>query len=367
MSYDPSADRLRITEAVEKAPSVFNTRPWVLRFPAADRIELRLPDLGDLDHAQAREYTISCGAALFNLRLAIRVAGRELAVWELPDPEHDSTLLASVEVMTGRIKKPTIEQQELYEAIWHRHTNRSPYKIVPAPIPIIVAMEGAAAKEGGWLRLLHPRQARKWMRLAAKVDRDPAFHPPFPNHVPAANYGPGPKNLLPRTRKDFWLGNEQQRFEHKPQLMALSTDDDKPLDWLRAGQALQRAILTGTRYSVSAPYGLTALYHAPRKYGLPARRHLLTRHDELAHYGLSVSFLTQPLERDDIRANPRHWPWPWRFPELPEMVVRVGYAADEPPPAQRPQPAILESQPRLPGQPSQQRALRARPQSRDLI
>ncbi len=161
MGYDPSADIVRIAGAVEKAPSVFNTRPWVLRFPAADRIELRLPNLGGLDHAQVREYTISCGAALFNLRLAIRVAGHDLAVWELPDPTHDSTLLASVEIMTGRIKKPTIDEQELYEAIWHRHTNRSPYKIVPAPLPVIVAMEGAAAEEGAWLRLLHTRQAKK--------------------------------------------------------------------------------------------------------------------------------------------------------------------------------------------------------------
>ena len=353
MGYDPSADIVRIAGAVEKAPSVFNTRPWVLRFPAADRIELRLPNLGDLDRSQVREYTISCGAALFNLRLAIRVAGHDLAVWELPDPGHDITLLASVEVMTGRIKKPTIKEQELYEAIWRRHTNRSPYKIVPAPLPVIVAMEGAAAEEGAWLRLLHTHQAKKWMHLAAKVDRDPAFHPPFPNHVPAANYGPPPKNRYPRTRKDFWLGNEQQRFEHKPQLMALSTDDDQPLDWLRAGQALQRAILTGTRYSASAPYGLTAQYHAPPRYGVPARRHLLTRHDELAHYGLSVSFLTQPLERDDIAAVARRWPWRWRFPELPEMVVRVGYAADEPPPTQRLQPDSLDAWPQLPRQPSQ--------------
>ncbi len=190
------------------------------------------------------------------------------------------------------------------------------------------------------------------MHLAAKVDRDPAFHPPFPNHVPAANYGPPPKNRYPPTRKDFWLGNEQ-RFERKPQLMALSTDDDQPLDWLRAGQALQRAILTGTRYSASAPYGLTAQYHAPPRYGVPARRHLLTRHDELAHYGLSVSFLTQPLERDDIAAVARRWPWRWRFPELPEMVVRVGYAADEPPPTQCPQPDSLDAWPQLPRQPSQ--------------
>ena len=64
--------------------------------------------------------------------------------------------------------------------------------------------------------------------------------------------------------------NQRQRFERKPQLMALSTSDDQPVDWLRAGQALQRAILTGTRYSVSAPYGLGAEYHSPRRYGVPA-------------------------------------------------------------------------------------------------
>jgi hypothetical protein len=354
MGYNPSADIVRIAAAVEKAPSVFNTRPWSFRFSGTDRIELRLlASLGDLDRARAREYTISCGAALLNLRLAIRVAGHDLAVWLLPDPEHDSALLASVEIMTGRFKKPTVEDQELYEAIWQRHTNRSPYRIRPAPLPIIVAMEQEAAKEGGWLRLLHPRQARKWMRLAAEVDRDPAFRPPFPNRVSAANYGPPPKNRYPRTRRDFWRDSEEQRFERKPQLMALSTDDDKPLDWLRAGQALQRAILTGTRYSVSAPYGPAAQHHAPARYGIPARHHLLPGHDKPAYYGLSVSFLTQPLERDDVRAVPRHWPWRWRFSELPEMVVRVGYAADEPPPAQRQLPDIGDAWPQLPGQPSQ--------------
>jgi hypothetical protein len=352
MGYNPSADIARIAAAVEKAPSVFNTRPWTFRFSGTDRIELRLSaSLDGIDPAHAREYVISCGAAVLNLRLAIRVAGHDLAVWLTPDPYHDRALLASVEIMTGRIKKPTIDEQELYEAIWQRHTNRSPFTIRPVPLPLIVAMEQAAAMEGGWLRLLHPRQARTWMRLAAEADHDPAFRPPFPNRVSAANYGPPPKNRYPRSRKDFWRDGETRRFERKPQLMALSTDDDKPLDWLRAGQALQRAILTGTRYSVSAPYGLAAQHHAPARYGVPARHHLLTGHDELAYYGLSVSFLTQPLEREDLRREPRHWPWRWRFPELPEMVLRVGYAADEPPPAHRSGPDIHDAWPQLPEQP----------------
>jgi nitroreductase len=363
----------RIAETVQQAPSVFNTQPWSFRIVGADRIELRA-NLGERDRVNrgrwdrwlksdmphpdplAREFAISCGAALFNLRLAIRVAAHDLAVWLLPDLERDSTLLASVEIVTGRIKKPTLEEQELFEAIWRRHTNRRPY--IPAPLPIIVAMEGAAAREGAWLRLLHDREARSWMHLAAKADYDPAFSPPFPNRVSPADYGPTPKNRYPRTRKDFWL-DEKRRFERKPQLMALSTDDDQPLDWLRAGQALQRAILTGTRESVSAAYGLAAQYHAPSRYGFPARRHLLTRHVDVARYGLSVSFLTQPLERADIAAKPRRWPWRWPFPELPQMVMRVGYAWVPAPAAPRLQPDFLDA--RSPGGASGDRQPERRP------
>lgn len=210
MGYNPSADIVRIAAAVEKAPSVFNTRPWTFRFSGTDRIELRLPaNLDDIGPTQAREYTISCGAALLNLRLAIRVAGHDLAVWLMPDPYHDRALLASVEIVTGRIKKPTLDEQELYEAIWQRHTNRSPHTIRPVPLPLIVAMEQAAAKEGGWLRLLHTRQAKTWMRLAAEADHDPAFRPPFPDRVSAANDGPPPKNRYPRSQKDFWRDGEK--------------------------------------------------------------------------------------------------------------------------------------------------------------
>src|SRR5450756_2810373 len=69
----------------------------------------------------AREVVISCGAALYNLRLAIAVAGRSPSVWLLPGPDRESgllttvtaerTLLASVEVMPAlsliHISEPT--------------------------------------------------------------------------------------------------------------------------------------------------------------------------------------------------------------------------------------------------------------------
>jgi len=209
-------------------------------------------------------------------------------------------------------------------------------------------MEEAAAQEGAYLRLLHRREVRKWLRLTRKVDSNPAFKPPFENFVSPASRGPRPTNRYPATRTDFWL-KARQRFE-KPQLMALSTDDDEPFDWLRAGQALQRALLTGTWFSMSAPHGRTARYHAPSRYGVPARRHLLkapaekdggqtadrygipARHhllkrDALAPYGMSASPLTQLLEWEDIQGEARRWPWRWRYSDLPQMIVRVGYAA----------------------------------------
>ena len=49
-----------------------------------------------------RALHLSCGAALFNLRLAIRMLGAKPLVWPLPDPDAEPTLLASVRLEEGR-------------------------------------------------------------------------------------------------------------------------------------------------------------------------------------------------------------------------------------------------------------------------
>jgi len=404
----------QVAEAVKNAPSVFNSQPWSFMVPADDRIELYAKSVSEryevdqpwwdisrgLDGTRhldplAREFAISCGAALYNLRLAIRVEGHDFAVRLPPHPVRGSALLASVEIMTGRVKPPTQTEQELYEAIWRCPVNRRPYTIVAAPLPIIVAMEDAAAQEGASLRLLHPHQIRSWQRLVSEADRffenkqpglSPGAQERYRRHreyrddliatkvknvedvgVPRDTFGPAPKGPLSPTRKDFWLPGEPQRFERPGlrgqgsskhlQLMALSTDDDRILDWLRAGQALQHAILTATRYSISPPYGITARYHAPYRYGVPGRHHTVrgSHRGDLAYYGLSVSLLTKPLERYDIerenaadadslredsRRRPR--PLPWRFAELPQVVIRVGYAVDKANAAPRRNPEILD-------------------------
>jgi len=75
-------------------------------------------------------------------------------------------------------------------------------------------------------------------------------------------------------------------YEQRPRLAVLSTARDEPGDWLRAGQALQRVLLTATRN------------------------------------GLATSLLYQPIERHDQEHQGRGW-WPW--PECPQVIIRFGY------------------------------------------
>ena len=72
-----------------RAPSVHNTQPWRFRI-AGDIIELHAdPDriLMQIDPA-GRELMISCGAALFGLRLGLRQLGCVPTVELWPDPEQ---------------------------------------------------------------------------------------------------------------------------------------------------------------------------------------------------------------------------------------------------------------------------------------
>jgi hypothetical protein len=75
-------------------------------------------------------------------------------------------------------------------------------------------------------------------------------------------------------------------YESQPYLAMLATARDDPADWLRAGQALQRVLLTATSN------------------------------------GLAASFLYQLPELHDRRPSERGW-WPW--PEYPQIILRLGY------------------------------------------
>ena len=207
------------------------------------------------------------------------MTGHDLAVWLLPG-DSGPLVLASVEIVTGRTKRPTVTEQELYDAIPRRHTNRWPYDDRhPVPTPILVAMQHAADREGGRLRVLGRRQVRTWLRAAHGADREQrdgegcsrispsgrtaatAGCQPLPSARPARSakiiiYGgtsagggalrrsgtSGPALNLARRQlmRPRVLAGKTTALRLRPrawnagQLMVLSTGGDRPLDWLRA-------------------------------------------------------------------------------------------------------------------------------------
>ncbi len=318
--YDPY-DWTRLMQYADAAPSVLNTKPWVFQRVAGDRIEL-LPDWQrhlEVIDPRHRELLISCGAALFNLRMAIRVTGHDPVVWLLPDEQTEGAavcphcedrcgvggLLASVEIVVRRTHPATETEQRLYEAILRRHTVREPFSH-SIPMNVLTELERVARIEGAEARLLHEGETRRLLRRAARIDEKLGLDPLYLNElrtrtggnaasglgVPADKFGPNPESRRRPPVRDLGLGwgpREVEKFERHPRLIALQTETDKPSDWIRAGQALQRLLLTAT------------------------------------YYGVEASFLTQQLEERDREMPPcqltQQW-WPW--PESEQMIIRVG-------------------------------------------
>src|SRR5690349_10877661 len=114
----PPLSRAQIEDVVlaaTQAPSILNTQPW--RFVArGDLIELhRARDRAlPVTDPVSRALTVSCGAALMNLRLAVAAMGRLPEVQLLPD-EGVTTLLATVRAVEPHV--PTSAELRLRRSI----------------------------------------------------------------------------------------------------------------------------------------------------------------------------------------------------------------------------------------------------------
>lgn len=316
MSWSFEQELPRLLNAVNTAPSIFSERPWELQVVADDRIELYAVPHPVLGNRLIREIVISCGAALYNLRLAIQVGGRDPAVLLLPALDRGSgllstvtpqrTLLASLEVTQVRPDPPSDAEQERYEAMWLRRTDDAPYQYIPVPLPILVEMEESAAHERAWLRTLTRGETRHLLHATVQASGE------LEGTLSGLTTAP--------------TAAEIAAFEHHPQIMTLSSDDDRPLDWLRTGEALQHALLTGTRFSMSVPYGRSAGYRRQLQFGPLDPHRLRPRVAAPAGYAVEASFLTQILELADLEGRPRAWPWRTNYTEVPQVAIRVGYA-----------------------------------------
>lgn len=143
----------------------------------------------------ARGLHLSCGAALYNLRLSSAQVGYEPVVRLLPDRGHP-TLLASVRLAGPRRSRP--EERLLYAASLRPLPGRQPYGDQRPPPPVLQELQEVARLEGAILHLLPP--------------------------------GGGPQTAV------------------------VATPGDGPAAWMRAGQALQSLLLHGAVRAVSVSF-----------------------------------------------------------------------------------------------------------------
>jgi len=301
----PAGQASYLIATAARAPSVQNTQPWrfrvgeyIIELYADPRRQLKVDPAG-------REMLISCGAAVFGLRLAVRSLGYLPVVELLPDPAH-RRLLARVTL--GRAEPITPLERKLLEALPHRHTHRGPWDAGPLPTGLLAGLQHDALAEGAQLALVDralayhkladlaraaghgqnrdpvaQEEMRRWSRSAAE---------PAPDGVPAQAFPAASDDQPGRLpQRDFDLGRGLGLLPGggpPPAATAvLLTTSDGPADWLRAGQALHRL-----------------LAHAATRW-------------------VFASLHTQPLESEPIRALIRDR---LALPGNPQMLLQLGCA-----------------------------------------
>jgi nitroreductase len=300
------------------APSMYNSQPWRFRL-GRDYVDV-LVDAGrrlPVSDATGWASRVGCGAALFNLRLALAVGGTPAVVRVQPDPD-DPELLAR---LSPDLPRPVLPVEgRLYRAVWRRRSNRAPFLDKPVPVAARSELIAAARAEDGWLRLLIGpaavevaaelvRVADQALRhddgyqaeLAAWTRRDRAT---AADGVPTVAGGPAPQPHELLARRDFGgpeLAGDRD-YEREPLLAVIATTGDWPADQVQAGQVLQRVLLTAT------------------------------------DLGLAASMFSQPIEVPGIRAQ---LGWALTGQDTPQMLLRFGYAISTPHSPRRPVSDVL--------------------------
>jgi hypothetical protein len=257
------------------APSSHNSQPWLFSLEG-DRLLLladRTRALSVVD-PDDRELIISCGAALKFLRLALTHFGEGSRVTLMPEP-GDPDLLAAIE-LTGPME-PTERDHQLFYAIRERRTNRFPFEPQPIPETILGRARAQAENEKVWLQTLTGEADRGALaELIADGDRiqlsDRRFRRELAAWVhsnrsssrdgmPGFAHGVGDlaSEVGPLIIRTFDIGGgkaarDRQLALGSPALAVLWTEDDNPLQWLKAGQGVGGALLSLQVDGISASY-----------------------------------------------------------------------------------------------------------------
>ncbi|MET9405002.1 nitroreductase family protein [Streptomyces sp. NPDC002935] len=313
-----------VTDATA-APSLHNAQPWAFRY-LRDTGVLRL--YADPERTlprtdpENRGLRIGCGAALLNLRVAAAAAGLAPVVRLMPDPAL-AEFLAEVHLCgTG---PPDDALARLAPSIQLRHSSRLAFRDKEVPAATKERLAEAARAEGAQLRfpdtwhvqsiLASVRDAEDREALEPGVREEtvrwtrtePSTADGAADGIPAEAFGPRQRGASAPVR-DFAVGRPVPgrgwaRFEQNPNIALLGTARDEPVDWLCAGQALERVLLQATTD------------------------------------GLVASLTSQPLEWSEIRWAVRD---PFSAMAHVQMVIRLGYGPEGPASPRRPVADLLD-------------------------
>ncbi|MEV0703009.1 nitroreductase [Saccharopolyspora sp. NPDC050389] len=267
-----TADQVRdVLLKATSAPSLHNSQPW--RFHCtpeaialhADRS--RAVPAADPEH---RELMLACGAALLNLRLAIRALEVQPDVNVLPH-RCAPDLLAIVRPARRRPATPT--DVELAAAIPRRRTNRKPFLPTAVPVSLHSQLRQAAEAERAWLAIPEHEQLPKLQALAQQAHDAQLADAEFaaelrhwtgrgsgsPDGVPASSSGPLPEPQDEWVLRDFSSGEGNARvagkdFEPEPLICVLGSFQDGVSAQLHAGMAMQRVLLAATAAGLSSSF-----------------------------------------------------------------------------------------------------------------
>jgi hypothetical protein len=264
-----------VVAAAVWAPSVHNTQPWWFR---ADGQEISLyADAGRqlmVADPRGREMMISCGAALFTARLALRSLGYIPGTCVLPDPGRP---LLVARVSWQRRAAAAGFQQRLFSQVRLRRTHRGGFDPLPLSPDLLAVLQAGAERDGAMLRIIDGEPSRAVLAAAVETaehalradgvyGREQAAWAPAPGSarcdgVPHTAYPARPERTLPHfASRDFARGRRWGTALAGPSaaprcagvVCLLATPGDRPVDWVNAGQALQRALLTAATCGVAA-------------------------------------------------------------------------------------------------------------------
>jgi len=201
---DPETIRAVLTLAT-KAPSTHNSQPWRWQV-GPDRLHLYADPSRHLPSPDPsrRGMLVSCGTTLHHCTVALAAMGWQTRVVRLPDPS-DPDHLAAIEIFR---QPPGELDVVLAAAIDKRRTDRRNYSSWPVPWGDIALMGARAARAGVMLRQF----------------AGPALHEPTQSL-------PGGDDAI---------------------MVALGTEADDDLAWLRAGEATSLVLLSATAMGLAS-------------------------------------------------------------------------------------------------------------------